>query len=109
MDNQEVIQNLNGFGSRLNTFETEQGRHDERIKSNTQGEKSLWDAVDEVRKNVDDIKDKLNEHALDVSQKINKGIKHGIVIVGVPTLLVLYQMITAANVAASAAAAIPKP
>lgn len=75
----KVEEDLAGYGKRLNTISDIQGRHDERIKSNKSNITDLWLIVNSIR------------------TEIKSAVRWIIGIVSIPTILVLYQLISNAQ------------
>lgn len=79
MDLEIIKSNLDGFGGRLNKVEMHQARHDERIKDNKE-------AIINLRESVNQIKN-----------AITGAIWKILAAVSIPTMLLLYQLISQAN------------
>jgi len=90
----DINQDLAGFGKRLNQFQIEQSKHGERIGTNKENINDLWKNMKEFRSDLKSITAAIAAGNIETGNKINRGIIWVIAIVAIPTVLVLYQLIS---------------
>ena len=79
MDNAELKKDINGLGKKVSDMQITMARYDERITDNKEAVVDMREAIKEI------------------NTAISQAVIKVLVIVAIPTALVLYQLISAAN------------